>query len=126
MSREQEFLDRIRASFRQVEDDEAWVEWVAGRVDGDAVVVLYRWATPTRTHPVDGRRWVLDDYGREVFSDPAASLDDLASEAILEIQEPEGPGQRLAVPWADGLVPDPAAVQWHGSAVERATALGGA
>jgi chloramphenicol 3-O phosphotransferase len=127
MSREQEFLDRIRASFRLVEDDEAWVEWVAGRIDGDAVVVLYRWISHVRgrfeTHPVDARRWVLDDYGREVFSDSAASLDDLASEAILEIQEPDGPGRHFDVPWADGLVPDPAAVRWHGSAVEQATAV---
>ena len=127
MSREQEFLDRVRASFRRQDGhDEAWVEWVAGRVEGDAVVVLYRWVEHVRgrfeSHPVDGRRWVLDAYGWEVFSDPAASLEDLVSEAVLEIQEPDGPGRRLDVPWADGLVPDPEDVQWHGSAIDHATA----
>ena len=120
MTREQEFFDRVRASFRAPDAwDDAWVEWVAGRVEGEAVTVLYRWVSRrTGPHPVDGRRWVLDGSGREVFNDPDRSLGDLVAEAVLEIQEPEGPGTHLDVPWADGLVPEPEAVQWHGSAVE--------
>jgi hypothetical protein len=82
---------------------------VALRAVGDLVVVLFR------DKPQGGLRgcvWDLeastDMYGGEL------SPQELALELISDdIIEPWGPGVRLHVTWADGLVDDPNQVEWQ-------------
>lgn len=85
------------------------VIWVAGRVlDADSVVMLYREGPGG---PVIGQRYVLTEFAS--MFDPELTTDDLAEIIFTnEITDPGGPGESLNVDWADGLVPDPAAVTW--------------
>lgn len=127
-SREQRFLALIRKWVNEDHDGhDAWVEWVAGEVRGGAVVVLSQWVEHHHgqytLHPVDGRRFILRDYSLAIYSEPDHDLHHLAADASLEIQEPDGPGVLLDVPWAHGLTASPREVQWHGDAIEQASRL---
>lgn len=124
-SREEQFLALVHQWVSGDRDgNDAWVEWIAGEVRGGAVVVLSQWVEHRRgqytLYPVDGRRFVLRDYSLAIYSTPEYDIRHLAADASLEIQEPDGPGVLLKVPWADGLTPAPEEVQWHGDAIEQA------
>ena len=126
--REEQFLALIRGWVDGDRDGhDAWVEWIAGAVRDGAVVVLSQRVEHHRgeytLHPVDGRRFLLRDYSLAIYGVPDHDLEHLAADAGLEIQEPDGPGVLLDVPWADGLIAAPGDVQWHGDAVEQALRL---
>jgi hypothetical protein len=124
-SRDEQFLALVREWVSDRRDgQDAWVEWIAGSVREHAVVVLSQWVEHRNgryeTHPIDGRRFILSDYGLAVYGDAEHDVRALAADAALEIQEPDGPGVRLDVPWAEGLTSAPAEVQWHGDAIDKA------
>lgn len=118
----QEFLDALQAAVARSGE----AEWLAGRVDGEAIVVLFR--QPERqgstvvAGPIEGARLQFERFAHEILGPGSHGLEDVLVEAKLEIIEPHELGQRLQVPWADGLCGDPAAVLWRPDAVEAATA----
>ncbi|WP_163547382.1 hypothetical protein [Candidatus Frankia nodulisporulans] len=83
--------------------------WVGGRVlDSDHVVMLYREGAGG---PVIGQHYQLSAFAS--MFDPETTTEGLAHIIFVdEITDPSGPGERLDVDWADGLVPDPSAVTW--------------
>ena len=116
----QDFLEQLRDSVQSWGD----VEWLADRVDGDAIVVLHRWwrtDRDDRDYPVEGVRLVFDDFARCILGPGEHRIRDILGEATLEIVEPHELGQHLAVPWADGMTARPTEVLWHGDAVAYAT-----
>lgn len=127
-SREEQFLALVRGWVGGDRDGhDAWVEWIAGEVREGAVVVLSQWVEHRHgqytLHPIDGRRFVVRDYSLAIYSKPDQDLRHLAADASNEIEEPDGPGVLLTVPWADGLTAAPEEVQWHGAAIEQARQL---
>ena len=114
------FRDALRAGVLR------WggAEWVADRVDGDAVIVLFR--QPLRQGPelvpgpLEGTRLVFDEFAAVVLGPGRHAIADVLGEAVLEIVEPAGFGVRLDVPWADGLCDDPGSVLWGPDAAEAA------
>lgn len=78
-----------------------------------AVIVIYR---ERPDGPLLGRRYDIDEY--PVLFDPKREPEDLAMIALSDdILDPSGHGTRLKVDWANGLVDDPAQVEWHGLAI---------
>lgn len=117
-----EFLDALHASVRR----SGRAKWLAGRVDGDSIVVLFRQDSirgcDVVSGSVQGTRLQFESFAQEILGPGSHRLEDVLSEATLEIIEPHEPGQRLQVPWADGLCADPVAVLWRPDAVDAAAA----
>lgn len=110
---QQLFLARIRA--RSDESAAHAAILVAGRVNPDGrIVLVYRERTGGE---LLGRLVDLDEM-KPLFdpNDPEWLADVVFSD---EMSDPSGPGERLAVDWADGLVENPDHIGWHVSAAVR-------
>lgn len=116
----QEFLDALRSAVSR------WggAEWLAGRVDGDAIVVLFRQdvrrSSAIVSGPVQGTRLQFEEFANAILGPGPHDLEDVLGEATLEIVEPHEPGEQLQVSWADGLCADPGAVLWRPDAMAAA------
>ena len=99
---------------------------VAARVDGDAVVVVFRQdlirGSEVLAGPIQGTRLRFTEFAEAILGPGSHGLDDVLQEAVLEIVEPHQPGVRLSVQWADGLCAEPEAVLWRPDAVAAAAA----
>jgi hypothetical protein len=117
----EEFLDALREAVPRWGD----AEWIAGRVDGDDVVVLYRQRLRNRDEPaglVEGARMNFADFSAGILGPGDHPLDSVLGEAVLEIVEPHGVGQAMPVAWANGLTEHPEDVRWFGDALTFPTA----
>jgi hypothetical protein len=91
----------------------------AGLDSTGAVVVLY---SPQSISAVFGQRFVMSELRRQFDEglDAATLAQLLVDDNILE---PSGPGVRLDVLWAKGLIDDPSVVWWIG--VGESSDIGG-
>jgi hypothetical protein len=117
----EEFLNALREAVPR------WggAEWIADRVDGDDIVVLYRQRLRARDEPeglVEGARMNFADFSAVILGPGDHPLHSVLGEAALEIVEPHGLGRVLPVDWANGLTEHPEEVRWYGDALSFPTA----
>lgn len=75
-----------------------------------AVIVVYRQKPNSR---MLGRRFDLQKFAQ--LFDPTSPPEVLARIALVDdIFDPSGPGTRLNVSWAEGIVDNPDEIEWHG------------
>lgn len=105
----EQFLDALREAVPR------WggAKWLAARVDGEYIVVLYE-----QLGPLQGARMNFNDFATAVLGPGDHPLESVLGEAVLEIVEPHELGPTLPVTWAEGLTDRPQDVYWQGDALD--------